>query len=279
MVGVRFEGALVPDLRQLVVAELAIGITDQIGHVGMIVVAQRLQLLDGSRIIVAVIDRRIGCAIPLRKCWIVDAGLLVGLLLGLMGGFRCVGPAVRRRGRRRRRFSTTATPSRGKRRNDGGRRDQRHRKNCQRHQVGRYSDHVWLLLSCVAIPPADPVNPALPKTFPRRFRCWRKGGSSFWSKSQSGKCENNCRRSEPSQTVLVVGRVRPCRCRPARFTVDSDNYDHGGLAEWTLCRWVRVSPPNCAVSRLPMSPRTTHPMRRRARLSMNNPFWCFAARR
>jgi len=29
-----------------------------------------------------------------------------------------------------------------------------------------------------AIPPAAPVNPALPKTFPRKFRCWRKGGST-----------------------------------------------------------------------------------------------------
>src|SRR5258706_7080866 len=29
-----------------------------------------------------------------------------------------------------------------------------------------------------AIPPAVPVNPALPKTFPRKFRCWRNGGST-----------------------------------------------------------------------------------------------------
>src|SRR5947207_3257236 len=29
-----------------------------------------------------------------------------------------------------------------------------------------------------AIPPAAPVNPALPRTFPRKFRCSRKGGST-----------------------------------------------------------------------------------------------------
>src|SRR5258708_25007434 len=29
-----------------------------------------------------------------------------------------------------------------------------------------------------AIPPAVPVNPALPKTFLRKFRCWRNGGST-----------------------------------------------------------------------------------------------------
>src|SRR5207247_2516596 len=29
-----------------------------------------------------------------------------------------------------------------------------------------------------AVPPAAPVNPALPRTFPRKFRCSRKGGST-----------------------------------------------------------------------------------------------------
>jgi hypothetical protein len=42
--------ALVPDLRELVIAELAIGITDQIGHIRAIVVAERLQLLDSGNI-------------------------------------------------------------------------------------------------------------------------------------------------------------------------------------------------------------------------------------
>src|ERR1700738_440988 len=42
--------------------ELAIGIADQIGHVRAIVVAKRLQLLDGTGIIATVVDCRIGCA-------------------------------------------------------------------------------------------------------------------------------------------------------------------------------------------------------------------------
>src|SRR5256886_7367467 len=171
MVGVRLQGALLPDLRQLVVAELAIGITDQVGHVGMIVVAQHLQLLDRSRIIVAIIHRRIGCAISLRKYRIVDAGLLAALLLGLVGGG---GLGVRRRwGRRGRHRISTATPaatsSRGKGRNDRWRRDQRHRKNCQRHQAGRCSDHVCLLLSSVAIPPAAPCKPRFAQVIPEEI--------------------------------------------------------------------------------------------------------------
>src|SRR5580704_11434454 len=46
VVGVGLQRALVPDLRKLVVAELAIGITDQIGDRRGVVVAERLQLLD-----------------------------------------------------------------------------------------------------------------------------------------------------------------------------------------------------------------------------------------
>jgi hypothetical protein len=41
MVRICFQGALVPDLRELVVAELAVGIADQIGYVRMIVMTER----------------------------------------------------------------------------------------------------------------------------------------------------------------------------------------------------------------------------------------------
>jgi len=40
MVRIGFQRALVPDLREFVVAELAIGIADQIAHVRVIVVAK-----------------------------------------------------------------------------------------------------------------------------------------------------------------------------------------------------------------------------------------------
>lgn len=46
VVRVGFQRALVPDLRELVVAGLAIGIADQVGDAGEVVVAERFQLLD-----------------------------------------------------------------------------------------------------------------------------------------------------------------------------------------------------------------------------------------
>src|ERR1700680_3588899 len=67
VVGIGFESALVPHLRDLVVAELSIGLADQIGDRGDVVVAERLQLLDGRGIVVAVINRGVGRAITLRE--------------------------------------------------------------------------------------------------------------------------------------------------------------------------------------------------------------------
>src|ERR1700680_2330670 len=85
MVRIGLERALVPDLRHLVVAELAIGVADQIGDVGAVVLAERLQLLDGRAIVVAVVDRGIGLVITLKELRIVDARTLVVLLLFLLG--------------------------------------------------------------------------------------------------------------------------------------------------------------------------------------------------
>src|SRR5438132_2711109 len=107
MVRIGLQRALVPDLRELVVAEFAIGIADQIGHVCTIILAKRLQLLDGGGIIVAVVDRRIGGAVALLELLIVDTGLLVGLL-GLLGG---LGVRRRRGGRRPRISTSTSTTS------------------------------------------------------------------------------------------------------------------------------------------------------------------------
>src|SRR3979411_363991 len=92
VVRVGLQRALVPALRDLVVAELAIGVAHQVGDGGVVVVTERLQLLDGGGIVVAVIDRGVGGAIALRECRILDAGAgFAGLLLG--------GLAVIRRGR------------------------------------------------------------------------------------------------------------------------------------------------------------------------------------
>src|SRR6202048_5313993 len=92
VVGIGFERALVPHWRELVVAELAIGVADQIGDRGDVVVTERLELLDRRGIVVAVIDRGVGRAITFGECRILDAGAqFAGLLfcLGLgRGGWR-----------------------------------------------------------------------------------------------------------------------------------------------------------------------------------------------
>jgi hypothetical protein len=72
---VGLERALVPDLGDLVVAELAIGVADQIGDGGDVVMSERPELIDGGGIIVALIDRGVGRAVPLGEC-----GVLIGRL-------------------------------------------------------------------------------------------------------------------------------------------------------------------------------------------------------
>src|SRR5271154_6006861 len=91
MIRIGLQRALVPDLAQPVVAELAIGIADQIGDVGIVVMAQRLELPDRSPIVVAVIDRGIGGAVSCNEGRGAEEGLLglLGLVARLGGrGFR-----------------------------------------------------------------------------------------------------------------------------------------------------------------------------------------------
>src|SRR5436309_10012242 len=65
VVGIGLQRALVPDLRDLVVAELAIGIADQVGDRGGVIAAKRLQLFDSGSIVVPIVDRGVGCPILL----------------------------------------------------------------------------------------------------------------------------------------------------------------------------------------------------------------------
>ena len=72
VVRIGLERALVPDLRDLVVAELAIGVADQVGDGGRVVTAERLELRRS--VVVALVDRGIGSAIAVGECGLLDAG-------------------------------------------------------------------------------------------------------------------------------------------------------------------------------------------------------------
>ena len=87
MVRIGFERALIPHLREVVVAELAIGVPDQISDIRVIVVAKRRQLLDSGTIVVTFVNGRIRRAVPLSEGWIADTGTLVSLfaLLSVSG--------------------------------------------------------------------------------------------------------------------------------------------------------------------------------------------------
>src|SRR5271169_896746 len=88
MVRVGFQRALIPDLRDLVVAELAIGIADQIGDIGAVVMAERLQLVNGGGVVIAVVDRGVGRVIAGEKFGIVKTRTLVALFLAVLGRAR-----------------------------------------------------------------------------------------------------------------------------------------------------------------------------------------------
>src|SRR3982074_260426 len=86
MIRVGLQRALIPDLRDLVVAELAVGVADQIGNISAVLMAERLQLIDGGGIVAPFINRRIGRAVAIEEGRILDAGiLLAGFLLLLLG--------------------------------------------------------------------------------------------------------------------------------------------------------------------------------------------------
>src|ERR1700693_183593 len=86
VVRVGLQRALVPDLRDLVVAELAIGIADQRGDRGVIVMAERFQMVDGGGIVVTIIDRGVGGAIASHEFAVLNARAFV--LLFLLGARR-----------------------------------------------------------------------------------------------------------------------------------------------------------------------------------------------
>src|SRR5712691_1679057 len=89
MVRVVLERPLVPDLRELVVAELAVGIADQIGDGRGVVVTERLQLIDRSGVVVTIVDRCIRRAIAVRElCVILARARLAGFLLLALGRSR-----------------------------------------------------------------------------------------------------------------------------------------------------------------------------------------------
>src|SRR4029453_12890344 len=91
VVRVILERALVPGLGKLVVAELAIGVADQICDIGAVVMAEHLELVDGGSKVVALVDRGVGGAIACRETLLFDGRGLLALLLGVLGGIAVVG--------------------------------------------------------------------------------------------------------------------------------------------------------------------------------------------
>jgi len=73
VVRVGLERALVPDLRELVVPELAVGIADQIGDRSVFVVAERLQLVDRRGIVMMIVDRGVSGVIARHETGIIEA--------------------------------------------------------------------------------------------------------------------------------------------------------------------------------------------------------------
>src|SRR5437899_9409679 len=149
VVRIGFERALVPNLRELVVAELAIGIADQVGHIREIIMGECLELRDRAGIIVAVVDRRISLAVTLGKGGIVEERLLAGLLFDGAGRFVARRRRRRGRGRRARRVlsrtaAAAATPG-GTRGNDRWCRDERRQKHGQCRKSDCRIDHACLL--------------------------------------------------------------------------------------------------------------------------------------
>ena len=129
--------ALVPDLRNLVVAELAIGIADQIGDRRHFVVPKRLQLFDRGSVIVPVVDRCVGCAVASGESVLLKAGALA---LFVLLGARC-----RRRG---------IVIAGGVDRRQQGCRDQRDAKGCHGEKPDRKFHHRRSVSRVVDLIPA-----------------------------------------------------------------------------------------------------------------------------
>src|ERR1700751_1925524 len=84
VVGIGRQRALIPDPRELVVAELAVGVADQVGDGGIVVMSERLELIDRGRIILTVVDGGIGGAIVAGEFCVVLALLARDQLRALL---------------------------------------------------------------------------------------------------------------------------------------------------------------------------------------------------
>src|ERR1700751_549362 len=79
MIRIGLQRALIPDLRELVVAQLAIGIANEVRHVRVVIVAERPELNNGRGIVMPIIDRVISRAVSLPEGGIIKERLLVVL--------------------------------------------------------------------------------------------------------------------------------------------------------------------------------------------------------
>src|SRR5882762_1341664 len=138
---------LIVRLRKLVIAELAVGVADQVGDVGDVFAVERLQLLDRRGVVVAVVDRGVGGAITLEEFRVVDARALVALLLVF---------GIGRRRRRRRRVATRGIGLKNRAR------DQCRRQHRQRQNPDREFGHALLLIAFRRVTSGQIIEPLGP---------------------------------------------------------------------------------------------------------------------
>src|SRR6516165_6357692 len=260
VVRIGLQSALVPDLRDLVVAELAVGIADQVGDVGAVILAECLQLLDRRSVVVPIIDRRVGRPIAFEEFGIIDAGALVLLLLlGVLVGIRGRGGrlAARRPGSI-----------------DHGNRHQCGYKHGKRQKSDRKSGHASLLMSLgqfyiEARPIEHPPLPIIPDTF-----FWFFG--NFFSRRSSSKHEGyviemnevRCRASGRVQRTAVsfAGTIDEPGNLAGKFVIPSKEDAPCSRPFPPHCSQFRFSP----LPRLPQAPARQPRRPRPSRLKRTN---------
>ena len=122
--GIGGERPLVPDLGVVVAAELAAGIADQVGDVGVVVMAERFQLVDAGGVVVALVDHRMRGLVAVDELLLGFLLVLLRRLLFLVGLGRSSAPRLRLRRVRHRARAVDGARGQRDRERERARRDQ-----------------------------------------------------------------------------------------------------------------------------------------------------------